>query len=98
VFKHLQRWHQDLGLGVRKELEHYFNELDLVEPKDIINPNNQDVIDGLELHNGNKCDVPGCTYICSKESMAMLHARKHGWTKGKPYTWVKTYVQVRCRA
>jgi hypothetical protein len=93
-YDHFRRWHKELGREVRKELEEYCNGLDLVEPKDVVNPVDKVAIQGLELHNGNKCDVLGCNYICVKESMAMAHGRLHGWLVGRPRTWVKTHTQV----
>jgi hypothetical protein len=87
-------WHKELGLDVRKELAHYCAELNLINPRDVINPSDQVVVNGLQLHDGNKCVVLGCKYICAKESTAMVHGRGHGWTKGKPRTWEKTHVQV----
>jgi Orsellinic acid/F9775 biosynthesis cluster protein D len=92
--KHLRRWHKELSLPVRKELEHYCNGLDLIAAEDIINPIDRVVIPGLELRNGNKCNVHGCHYVCSKESMVIAHARGHGWVLGNEKTWVKTHVQV----
>src|SRR6202012_5252974 len=93
--RHLLRWHKDLSMEVRRELQSYCAGLDLVEPKDVVNPSDKASIYGLQLHAGSRCAVPRCDYICTKESTAMVHARGHGWVKGKPKTWVETSVQVR---
>ena len=92
--KHFQRWHKDVSLTVRKELTHHCSQIDLAGQKDVVDPNNKIVVQGLQLHDGNKCVSIGCNYICAKESTAMVHAREHGWVKGKPRTWMKCYVQV----
>jgi Orsellinic acid/F9775 biosynthesis cluster protein D len=94
AYEHLRRWHKDLARVVRKELEDYCAELDLAAMEDVVNPIDKVVIDGLKLHYGNKCKLDGCNYLCAKESMAVSHARGHGWVLGKSKTWVKTHVQV----
>jgi Orsellinic acid/F9775 biosynthesis cluster protein D len=96
TYKHLCTWHKDLTRGARKELEDYCSELDLAEPHDVTNPVDKVMIPSLKLYDGNKCTMDGCNYMCSKDSMAVAHARGHGWVTGRPKTWVKTHVQVHC--
>jgi Orsellinic acid/F9775 biosynthesis cluster protein D len=94
TYEHLRRWHKDMTRQARKELEDYCSGLALAEPRDVTNPMDKVMIASLKLYDGNKCSIDGCNYMCSKDSMAITHARSHGWVAGRPKTWVKTHVQV----
>jgi uncharacterized C2H2 Zn-finger protein len=91
---HFRRYHNELGLPTRKELERYCDGLDLANPKDVPLPTaNCAAIDGLALHMGLRCTIPTCGAVCVKESTAIQHARSHGWILNRPKIWDICKVQ-----
>ena len=62
-YQHFRRWHKDLGLLVRKELQSYCDALDLANPKDVPVHTDGATIDGLTLYTGRRCTIPTCSTL-----------------------------------
>ena len=96
VSRHLQKYHQSIPLKTRQFLEQSAEKLDLVTTEEVGIPWDETVVDGLEVHDGFKCEYDDCNELRgSIDSMKKHCQQEHNWkVKSNGVKWTCQKIQT----
>jgi superfamily II DNA helicase RecQ len=86
--------HHSWSLQIRKAIEQYASELELVDPDNVVDPPPSSApVEGLALVKGASCNK--CTYFAGSEGTMLKHSQEeHGWVKAQGPQWRTAWVQT----
>lgn len=94
VWRHFQNYHKAVPVEVRKGIEERVKQLDLLPPSEVVLPDNNTMVKGLEIVKGFRCLYKECNKLRGTIKSIQRHCCSHKWINSEEPRWIEQTIQT----